>query len=164
MYVVRRWATCNAGLLNRLYRIAAGIFHTFDPLWCRIGARFLETPFAVGEAWTKGFLFDCTMCRNCVLSVTGMTCPTKCPKSLRDRPCGGVRPNGHCEVKSQMRCVWVEAWAGATSMQSVKPFSRPLPPREYSIEGKSAWLHLAAENEAWREAAQAKFTAVRNAP
>jgi hypothetical protein len=36
-----------------------------------------------------------------------MSCPMNCPKSIRNGPCGGVRLNGHCEIKPEMRCVWV---------------------------------------------------------
>ena len=53
------------------------------------------------------------MCGQCVLSSTGMSCPMNCPKTLRNGPCGGVRANGHCEVKPEMRCVWVEAYRGS---------------------------------------------------
>ena len=42
-----------------------------------------------------------------------MSCPMNCPKNLRNGPCGGVRENGHCEVKPEMKCVWVQAWEGA---------------------------------------------------
>ena len=57
------------------------------------------------ERLIKGFLFDCRMCGQCVLSSTGMSCPMNCPKNLRNGPCGGVRDGGFCEVKPQMRCV-----------------------------------------------------------
>jgi hypothetical protein len=66
-------------------------------------------------------------------------------------PCGGVRLDGYCEVKPEMRCVWVEAWEGAKGMRDFEPFCRPLPPREYNIEGASTWLRLATENMARRE-------------
>jgi methylenetetrahydrofolate reductase (NADPH) len=50
------------------------------------------------------------MCGQCVLHSTGMTCPMNCPKTLRNGPCGGVREDGHCEVKPEMRCVWLKAY------------------------------------------------------
>ena len=76
----------------------------------------LERPVAAVERGVKGLLFDCRMCGQCVLSSTGMSCPMNCPKQLRNGPCGGVRANGNCEVKPEMRCVWVEAWRGAERM------------------------------------------------
>jgi Methylene-tetrahydrofolate reductase C terminal len=151
MYAVRRWSTRNAGSLDRIYRFSATLFHALDPVWRRIGVQRLEKPFSATEAWVKGMLFDCQMCGRCTLSVTGMTCPANCPKSIRNGPCGGVRSDGHCEVKPEMRCVWVEAWEGAKRMRDIEPFCRPLPPREHNIEGSSAWLRLVAENGARRE-------------
>ena len=66
-------------------------------------------PLALVEAAVKKPVFGCQMCGQCVLHSTGMTCPMNCPKTLRNGPCGGVRPDGHCEVKPEMRCVWVKA-------------------------------------------------------
>ena len=66
-------------------------------------------PLALIEAAVKKPVFGCQMCGQCVLHSTGMTCPMNCPKTLRNGPCGGVRPDGHCEVKPEMRCVWVKA-------------------------------------------------------
>ena len=47
------------------------------------------------EHAVKGPVWDCRMCGQCVLHDTGLTCPMTCPKTLRNGPCGGVRPNGH---------------------------------------------------------------------
>ena len=58
----------------------------------------------------KEAIWDCRMCGQCILHSTGLSCPMRCPKSLRNGPCGGVRANGNCEVDPDMRCVWVEAW------------------------------------------------------
>jgi hypothetical protein len=155
MYFVRRWSTRNAGLFERLYKTFAYAFHRLDPLWARIGMQRLEKPFAACEAAVKGLLFDCRMCGRCVLSSTGMTCPTNCPKSVRNGPCGGVRANGHCEVEPDMHCVWVEAWSGSNRMRDRGVFHRPLPPREYHIDGSSAWLRLSSENIDKRDKARA---------
>jgi len=65
------------------------------------------------EHAVKGPVWDCRMCGQCVLHDTGLTCPMTCPKTLRNGPCGGVRPDGNCEVKPEMRCVWVKAYARA---------------------------------------------------
>ena len=64
------------------------------------------------NALAKRLLVDCKMCGQCVLSSTGMACPTNCAKQMRNGPCGGVRADGTCEVNPAMRCVWVEATDG----------------------------------------------------
>jgi hypothetical protein len=66
-----------------------------------------------------------------------------CPKNLRNGPCGGVRPNGHCEVKPEMRCVWVQGWQGAARMDDGLEKIRNLQHAvDYSIKGKSSWLRV----------------------
>jgi len=53
--------------------------------------------------------------RMCALLLR-MACPENCKKGLRNGPCGGVRPDGSCELDVTMRCVWLEAWEGAARM------------------------------------------------
>ena len=55
---------------------------------------FDETVEAV-ERITKGLLFGCRMCGNCLLQETSFICPMECPKGLRNGPCGGSTPE-HC--------------------------------------------------------------------
>src|SRR3989304_2392473 len=62
------------------------------------------------ERLPKGAAFGCHMCGQCVLHSTGMVCPMGCPKNLRNGPCGGVRPDGACEVHPEVICVWVKAF------------------------------------------------------
>ena len=116
------------------------------PLWKAIGYERLEKPVAAVEQVVKGFLFDCQMCGQCALSSTGMSCSMNCPKTIRNGPCGGVRANGNCEVKPEMRCVWVEGFAGSQRMregrEAIKVVQFAVDAR---LKGKSSWLKVAQE-------------------
>jgi hypothetical protein len=88
-------------------------------------------------------VWGCKMCGQCVLHDTGMTCPMTCPKTLRNGPCGGVRPDGHCEVVPEMRCVWVKAYSRAERLPLWRGhIDRLRPPVDNSLEGTSAWANL----------------------
>ena len=115
------------------------------PLFSRLGYGRLERPGAAIEARIKGFLFDCRMCGDCVLSKTGMSCPMNCPKAMRNGPCGGVRPNGNCEVYPDMACVWAKAWEGSLKMRGGRAIAEVLPPVNHLRKGSSTWLRLARE-------------------
>lgn len=154
MYVVRRWAVRNARMLEIAYQTLEGVLVRLHPVLKRVGYSRLERPVAVVERGVKGFLFDCKMCGQCVLSSTGMSCPMNCPKQLRNGPCGGVRANGHCEVKPEMRCVWVEAAEGAQRMRSGMSIQLVQFPVDRRLEGRSSWLRavqLRAEQQASAE-------------
>jgi len=110
------------------------------PLMERIGYERLEKPVAAVEQVVKGVLFDCKMCGQCALSKTGMSCPMNCPKSIRNGPCGGVRPDGYCEVKPEMRCVWVEGWEGSQRMKHRSDISIVQIPIDHRLKGSSSWL------------------------
>ncbi len=111
------------------------------------------------EHVVKKPVFGCRMCGQCVLHDTGMTCPMTCPKTLRNGPCGGVRENGHCEVKPEMRCVWVKAEHRARTLPLPaswrEHFHGLRPPVDNRLQGTSSWLNLAtgrdrAHPEGWR--------------
>lgn len=99
------------------------------------------------EHAVKKPIWDCRMCGQCVLHSTGMTCPMTCPKTLRNGPCGGVRPDGNCEVKPEMRCVWVKAENRARTMPLLpeswrEHFHDLRPPVNNALEGESSWINL----------------------
>ncbi len=131
------------------------MFLLLHPLWKGIGYGRVEAPVKFVEKRVKGFMFDCRMCGQCVLSSTGMSCPMNCPKQLRNGPCGGVRANGNCEVEPDMPCVWVKAWEGSRNMVHGDAILTVQKPVDQSLRETSAWLRVTAQAAAAREAAKA---------
>lgn len=147
MYVLRRWSSRNARLLNLVYKICHGVFEAARPLIRIIGYDRLDRPMAFIERPLKKLLFDCQMCGDCALSRTGMMCPMNCPKQLRNGPCGGVRQDGGCEIEPAMRCVWVGAWDGAKAIDGNAALEAALAPVDHSRKGTSAWINLLRDTE-----------------
>ena len=153
MYRARQFAVRHARVFEAFYRAFERILLALDPVWRRVGYERLERPAAAVERVVKGFLFDCRMCGHCVLTSTGMSCPMNCPKQLRNGPCGGVRANGNCEVKPEMRCVWVEAFEGSQRMVEGREAFRVVQIAvDRRLQGKSAWLRVVRDKVAAREA------------
>jgi len=91
----------------------------------------------------KELIFDCRSCGQCILRLTGMTCPMTCPKQLRNGPCGGVRPGGYCEVYPERRCVWTQAWERSKKMRIYGDGMHLLQPAvNWQLEGSSAWVNM----------------------
>jgi hypothetical protein len=140
MYAVRLWSVRRARVFEWFYERFEKAFAALHPIWVRIGYDRVEAPITALERRVKGFLFDCQMCGQCVLSSTGMSCPMNCPKELRNGPCGGVRANGNCEVKPDMKCVWVEAYNGSQRMTKGQQILNVQVVVDRSIKGRSSWL------------------------
>ena len=102
---------------------------------------------AVVEKAVKGPVFGCRMCGQCVLHSTGLTCPMNCPKLLRNGPCGGVRPNGHCEVKPEMRCVWVNAVERSRKLPWREEIHDLRPPVDNRLWGTSSWRNYLTKRD-----------------
>ena len=147
MYSVRQWSVRHARGLNSFYRGFERVLTALHPLLKRIGYPHLERPVAALERTVKGLLFDCRMCGQCVLSSTGMSCPMNCPKSLRNGPCGGVRANGNCEVRPEMKCVWVLAVSGSARIPGgAEALERVQLPLDRRLAGRSSWLRVARQS------------------
>jgi hypothetical protein len=146
MYAARSWSVRHARGLNAFYRGFESLLVTLHPLWKAIGYERLERPVAALERGVKGLLFDCRMCGQCILSSTGMSCPMNCPKNLRNGPCGGVRADGHCEVRPEMKCVWVEAVAGAARIPGgMDALAAVQVAVDRRLTGRSSWLRVVRE-------------------
>ena len=121
----------------------------------------LKTPPAIGlldrfiiplEKVIKEPIFDCRMCGQCILHDTGLTCPMRCPKNLRNGPCGGVRPGGKCEVIPEMDCVWVRAYERSRRLPWAEHFFQINPPLDWQLQGTSSWMNLLSGRDKVRPA------------
>ena len=147
MYRARLFASRHARAYEVIYNATSPVILSTLRVINKITKGKLDRPITCSEKIIKGFLFDCQMCGNCVLSSTGMACPMNCPKTLRNGPCGGVRENGNCEVKPEMKCVWVEAWYGSEKMKNNLAIQDIQFAVNHSHRGSSAWIRLAKENK-----------------
>ena len=112
------------------------------------------------EHGIKKPIWDCKMCGQCVLHSTGMTCPMTCPKTLRNGPCGGVREDGHCEVKPEMQCVWVKVYDRTVSLPLPKVWKEHYndlrPPVDMQLKDTSSWINLITKRDQQTPAGWAK--------
>ena len=129
-----------------------------NALWAGI-ARLLQrigplyTLFTLVERLVKARLFGCRMCGQCALPATAYACPMTCPKQLRNGPCGGVSPDGSCEVYPGMRCVWLIAYERAADegrVSDLRRLQRPIDQRKW---GQSSWVNywLGEDENLWTE-------------
>jgi hypothetical protein len=130
-------------VLEKAYQLTEQAAWALNPWIAKAGYSRVERLLKGPEDAAKGLIFGCQRCGQCVLHSTGMTCPMNCPKNLRNGPCGGVRPNGHCEVKPEMRCVWVVAFE---TSQSMPIYGHELhavqPPVDRRLQDTSAWVNM----------------------
>jgi hypothetical protein len=69
-----------------------------------------------------------------------------CPKTLRNGPCGGVRDDGTCEVKPDMKCVWVEAYRGSERIPGgIAAMTKVQLAVDQRLAGRSSWLRVVRE-------------------
>jgi hypothetical protein len=149
MYAARAWSVRHARGMNAFYRRFEAVLVRMDGLFRAVGYERIERPVAAVEKAVKGLLFDCRMCGQCVLSSTGMSCPMNCPKGLRNGPCGGVRDDGNCEVKPDMRCVWLEAYRGSERIPGgIEAMAQVQVAVDQRCQGRSSWLRVVREKSA----------------
>jgi hypothetical protein len=100
------------------------------------------------EEKSKGAVYDCRMCGQCILHSTGMSCPMRCPKNLRNGPCGGVLQDGMCEVTPDRPCVWVQAWEGSRKLPVWRDhMEHVMAPVDWRLQGTSSWENLITQRD-----------------
>jgi hypothetical protein len=137
------WLQNYPHFLELSYQATHRLLKLVEPVISKLGFSRVDRWMRPLEDLSKGVIFDCRMCGQCILHSTGMTCPMTCPKNLRNGPCGGVRSNGHCEVIPEMECVWVSAFERSQRMPAYGSEMMILqPPVNRQIEGSSAWINM----------------------
>jgi len=113
-------------------------------------ARFCEkVPGLYKCAWivenlVKKPVFRCQDCGQCVLSYNAFTCCMRCPKQIRNGPCGGTRDNGHCEVYPERHCIWWLIYERSRKLGRLDKLRKYHIPVDRRFEHTSAWLNMFA--------------------
>ncbi|MFM8944525.1 MAG: methylenetetrahydrofolate reductase C-terminal domain-containing protein [Actinomycetota bacterium] len=106
-------------------------------------AKGFRRALVVLEEAVKDAGWGCRMCGQCILHSTGLSCPMRCPKNLRNGPCGGVLIDGNCEVQPDLPCVWVKAWEGSRRLplwrDHMLHVERPV---DWRLQGTSSWENV----------------------
>lgn len=94
-----------------------------------------------GENIIKVPLFRCQHCGECVLSSTAFVCCQRCPKRLRNGPCGGTDENGHCEVYPDRKCIWALIYKRSKWLHITSTLYHIKKIHNWDLETSSAWLN-----------------------
>lgn len=97
--------------------------------------------FTAFERLSKGLLFSCRMCGNCILQETAFVCPMTCAKGMRNGPCGGATPE-HCEVEPSRACTWYMIYRRAERMGRLDRLLEVQAPLDGRRTGHETWLDL----------------------
>ena len=99
--------------------------------------RGIYKPLFFLEDLLKRALFDCRSCGQCILSTTGFVCPMRCPKTLRNGPCGGSK-DGMCEVDNSKKCVLNDIFEGRDGLNREEMLYEFQPPTDNQLQDTSA--------------------------
>ncbi len=95
-----------------------------------------------GENIIKIPVFGCQRCGECLLSSTAFVCCQRCPKRLRNGPCGGTDEHGHCEVFPERKCVWYRIYKRSKWLHITQTLYPIKQIHNWDLEGSSAWLNV----------------------
>ncbi|MFW6129216.1 MAG: methylenetetrahydrofolate reductase C-terminal domain-containing protein [Candidatus Aminicenantaceae bacterium] len=87
-------------------------------------------------------LFRCQHCGQCILSHTGFVCSQRCPKRLRNGPCGGTGADGSCEVYPERKCIWYLIYRRSRFFRRIFLLDRIEKIHNWNLEKTSAWLNV----------------------
>jgi hypothetical protein len=87
-------------------------------------------------------LFGCQHCGECILSSTAFICSQRCPKRIRNGPCGGTGEGGSCEVYPERKCVWYKIYYRSKFLHRISLLYHIKKIHNWNLEGTSAWLNV----------------------
>lgn len=87
-------------------------------------------------------LFGCQHCGECILSSTAFICSQRCPKRMRNGPCGGTGEDGSCEVYPDRKCVWYRIYHRSRLLRRMSMLYQIRKIHNWNLEGTSAWLNV----------------------
>ncbi|MBN2355621.1 methylenetetrahydrofolate reductase C-terminal domain-containing protein [candidate division KSB1 bacterium] len=87
-------------------------------------------------------LFRCQRCGECILSHTAFICSQRCPKRMRNGPCGGPGVDGSCEVYPDRKCVWIRIHRRARLLGRIALLRRVENIHDWNLEKTSAWWNV----------------------
>ena len=108
------------------------------------GRKFWHSSIWLLEFLSKGLLYGCNMCGDCVLYACGFLCyQSGCPKKMTNGPCGGSI-NGYCEVfPDKKSCYWVKVYKHLKGVsQHVTFMAPPIPARDTALNKTSSWINF----------------------
>jgi len=94
------------------------------------------------EDLVKVPFFGCQHCGECILSSTAFICSQKCPKRIRNGPCGGTGEGGSCEVYPERKCVWYRIYNRSKLLHRFSLLYQIKKIHNWNLEGTSAWLNV----------------------
>ena len=86
--------------------------------------------------------FGCQHCGECILSSTAFICCQRCPKRMRNGPCGGTGEGGSCEVFPERKCVWYRIYYRSKLLNRISLLYQIKRIHNWNLEGTSAWLNV----------------------
>ncbi len=94
------------------------------------------------EDLVKVPFFGCQHCGECILSSTAFICSQRCPKRIRNGPCGGTGEGGTCEVYPERKCVWYRIYKRSVVLHRLSPLYHIKKMHNWNLEKTSAWLNV----------------------
>ena len=115
---------------------------TFDRPPITASERRVSRVLLFFEDVVKVPLFGCQHCGECVLSSTAFVCSQRCPKRLRNGPCGGTGDDGSCEVYPDRKCVWYKIYYRSKMLHRMSLLYKLNRIHNWNLEWTAAWLNV----------------------